>query len=227
MIGWRTCGEGWTGSTGGATWITDYWPQVVPACEARRPPSAMEEEVAGYDQLRIWMVYVRAAYWGVATMSSLGYAARLTAHTETEMVFAIFVQVLGACLNAAIFSNVATVINRGDAASTRYTSQLDRINEFIRFHRLPLAIRNKLHGYHDLLFSINRGFDLQQIAAIFPRNVQARASAHPPAARLGRCTTARVLRPPPDASPAHPTAVAIGRVARAHRRTPSSSCTNT
>ena len=116
MIGWRTCGEGWTGSTGGATWITDYWPQVVPACEARRPPSAMEEEVAGYDQLRIWMVYVRAAYWGVATMSSLGYAARLTAHTETEMVFAIFVQVLGACLNAAIFSNVATVINRGDAA---------------------------------------------------------------------------------------------------------------
>lgn len=78
----------------------------------------------------------------------------------------------GACLSAIIFSNVAAVINKGDATSSRYEAQLESINEFIRFHRLPPSIRAKLHGYHDLLFSINRGFNLERIAAIFPRNVQ-------------------------------------------------------
>ena len=58
-------------------------------------------------------------------------------------------QVGGACLSAIIFSNVAQVINKSDAASSRYEQQLDRINEFIRFHRLPPPIRDKLHGYHD------------------------------------------------------------------------------
>ena len=43
---------------------------------------------------------------------------------------------------------------------------------FLPLRGVPPAIREKLHGYHDLLFQINHGFDLQQIAGIFPRNVQ-------------------------------------------------------
>jgi hypothetical protein len=42
----------------------------------------------------------------------------------------------------------------------------------VRFHRVPPVIRDKLHGYHDLRFAISQGFDLQEIAGLFPRNVQ-------------------------------------------------------
>ena len=173
MLGWRSCGATWTGTRGGVTWVTHFWPQLAEACVAGAPPSSIPAISGdlGFGP-PLWAVYVRATYWGLATMSSLGYASGITAYTEFECVLAIAAQVCGACFAAVIFSNVAQVINRGDAAATRYSAQLDRINEFIRFHQLPPVIRDKLHGYHDLLFSINRGFDLQQIASIFPRNVQ-------------------------------------------------------
>ena len=50
-----------------------------------------------------------------ATMSSLGYGAAPVAVTNAELAFGIFCQVLGACLAAAIFSNIAKLIEKLDA----------------------------------------------------------------------------------------------------------------
>ena len=54
----------------------------------------------------------------------------------------------------------------------RYQGQLDKINEFIRLHKLQPEMRQRLQGYSELLFSINRGFDLNEIASMFPTNLQ-------------------------------------------------------
>ena len=86
------------------------------------------------------------------------------------------VQVCGACLAAAIFSNIAQLINKGDARGTRYQQEQDSITEFIRFHHLPPALQLKLRAYSELSFSINRGFDMQKIAMAFPRNLQVGAA---------------------------------------------------
>ena len=39
-------------------------------------------------------------------------------------------QVVGSCLAAAIFSNIATMINSGDAGGARFQKQLDMVHEF-------------------------------------------------------------------------------------------------
>ena len=73
---------------------------------------------------------------------------------------------------AAIFGNIAQLIAKLAGASQRYQATLDKINEFIRFHRLPDVLRDKLHAYNDFLFAVNQGFDVNQIAHALPPTLQ-------------------------------------------------------
>ena len=123
-------------------------------------------------QVTIATMHIRAMYWALATMSSMGYGNAPRAHSDLDYVYAMFAQVVGACLAAAIFSNIAQMINKGDASGARYQTQLDKINEFMRLYKLSPQMRAKLQGYNELLFTVNRGFDLQEIASMFPKSVQ-------------------------------------------------------
>ena len=59
-------------------------------------------------------------------MSSMGYGNSPVAHSTSDMIYSICVQVVGACLAAGIFSNVAQMINQSDLKNVRYQAQLDR-----------------------------------------------------------------------------------------------------
>ena len=168
LLGWSQC------QSSEVTWVIDYWPELDGSCNETQRRTPLEFDAAGGPSLRT--VYTRSLYWALSTTSSMGYGAGPTAITDDEYLLAIGAQICGACLSAIIFSNVASVINAGDAVSSRYATQLAQINEFARFHQLPPLIHRKLKGYHDLLFSINRGFDLQTIATLFPKNVQVRVA---------------------------------------------------
>ena len=50
---------------------------------------------------------------------------------------ATLVQVVGACLYAAIFSNVAKLIEKLDAAGNRFSAALDKISEFAKVTQCP------------------------------------------------------------------------------------------
>ena len=94
-------------------------------------------------------------------MSSLGYGAAPVAVTDAEIVFAIVVQVLGACLAAVIFSNIAKLIDRLDAAGSRFSAHLDQVNEFSKFFKLPVSMRTKLQNYVNFSFQVFRGISIQ------------------------------------------------------------------
>ena len=97
-----------------------YWPELKSTCGIGAPDD-------------IPTVYLRTLYWALSTMSSLGYGSGPSAHTNAEYLLSVFVQVLGACMYAAIFSNIAQLIAKLDAAGSRYSAQLDKINEFAGF----------------------------------------------------------------------------------------------
>jgi hypothetical protein len=89
-------------------------------------------------------IYIRSLYWSLATMSALGYGNGPAAWTDSEFLYSVFNQVVGACLSAAIFSNVAQMINKQDSTSRRYQEQSERIGEFVRFSRLPRELNQRL-----------------------------------------------------------------------------------
>jgi CRP-like cAMP-binding protein len=111
-------------------------------------------------------------------MSSLGYGKGPSGITVAEMSFTITCQMMGACLYAAIFGNIAQLIAKLDASGARYRTQRDKIDEFVSFHELPDELTAKLHAYCKFLFAVNRGFDVGQISGALPPNLQHQLLLH-------------------------------------------------
>ena len=92
--------------------------------------------------------------------------------SSTDRAIVCPIQILGACLAAAIFSNIGQMLNKGDQVTVRYQAQLDKVREFSRLYKLPKELRSKLMGYNELLFAVSRGYDTSSIANMFPPAVQ-------------------------------------------------------
>ena len=126
--------------------------------------------------------YVLSFYWALSTMSSLGYGQGPLATIVPEYLLAIVAQLTGACVYALIFGNIAQLIQKIDASGARYQQQLDKINEFARFHRLPTNLSKKLREYNNFMFNVSRGFNVEEIAAALPLRPACGAAARHQAA---------------------------------------------
>ena len=93
----------------------------------------------------------------------------LPAPSHTRVPCSPTIQVWGACLAAAIFSNIGQMLNKTDQSTQRYQIQLDKVREFGKLYKLPKELRAKLSGYNELLFAVSRGYDTSAIAAMFPQ----------------------------------------------------------
>jgi len=168
---WVACGffvQAWlTCSTYSETWVTIYWPDLRQACRDGQSGLAAYGSVS-----RVLSMHTRVMYWALATMSSMGYGNAPRAVSDGDYIYGIGTQVIGACLAAAIFSHIAQMINVGDASANRYQAQHEKIQEFTRLHKLSEDTASRLQGYSELLFSLNRGLNMHEIAAMFPTNVQ-------------------------------------------------------
>jgi len=159
MIGKKPCN---------GNWITTYWPTLKDACVDGEDAVT----AANASGIPIGTIHVRCFAWTLATMSSMGYGEAPKAISDIDYMYGFFAQVVGACLAAAIFSNVGRLISSGDAAGERYQAQLDKINEFCRLYELDAESKTQLTEYHELLFSAFRGFDAQAVARSFPKQLQ-------------------------------------------------------
>jgi len=124
------------------------------------------------DHVDVGERYTHSLYWALATTSSLGFGNGPKPTSVVEYLFAIGCQVAGAILYATIFGNVAQLIQKIDAQGVRFRQQQERISEFANFHRLPSQLSAKLHAYNRFLFAVNRGFDVGEISAALPENLQ-------------------------------------------------------
>lgn len=92
------------------TWVTEYFdgtglqdlPVLVDTCGEGAPEA-------------IGKIHIRAMYWALSTMSSLGYGSAPVAVTDAEYGLAMAVQVLGACSLALVFSNIAKIMAQLEA----------------------------------------------------------------------------------------------------------------
>jgi CRP-like cAMP-binding protein len=156
------------GSPCEGNWITVYWPIMRTTCAARQLP----EQGARVSGLTLGTMHVRSLAWALSTMSSMGYGKSPVAISNTDYLYGYATQIIGACLSAAIFSNFAQLINKADAGAARYLDQLQQIHEFSRLYKLSKPACKTLLDYHELLFSAYHGFDLQQVADMFPKHLQ-------------------------------------------------------
>uniref|UniRef100_A0A8C6TG73 Potassium voltage-gated channel, subfamily H (eag-related), member 6a n=1 Tax=Neogobius melanostomus TaxID=47308 RepID=A0A8C6TG73_9GOBI len=134
--------------------------------------------------------YVTALYFTFSSLTSVGFG-NVSPNTNPEKVFSICVMLIGSLMYASIFGNVSAIIQRLYSGTARYHTQMLRVKEFIRFHQIPGALRQRLEEYFQHAWSYTNGIDMNAVLKGFPECLQADICLHLNRTLLENCKAFR------------------------------------
>ncbi|XP_057681704.1 potassium voltage-gated channel subfamily H member 6 [Corythoichthys intestinalis] len=134
--------------------------------------------------------YVTALYFTLSSLTSVGFG-NVSPNTNSEKIFSICVMVIGSLMYASIFGNVSAIIQRLYSGTTRYHTQMLRVKEFIRFHQIPVSLRQRLEEYFQHAWSYTNGIDMNAVLKGFPESLQADICLHLNRSLLQTCKAFR------------------------------------
>ena len=119
--------------------------------------------------------YAKAVYWAVTTLSTVGYGD-ITAKTVPQMLFSGITMILGVAFFGYVLSNVASILARMNAAREDHLSKVDRVESFMRSHKIPTPIRLKVRAYYRYLWEKHQGYDDDEILHTLPTQLRSEVS---------------------------------------------------
>ncbi|NCN41129.1 cyclic nucleotide-binding domain-containing protein [bacterium] len=122
-----------------------------------------------------WVAYVKAGYWTVTTLSTVGYGD-ITPTSVPQMLFANVVMILGLMFFGYVLGNVASLLARLDAAKEEFYTHMDRVETFMSYNSLPSPMRQKIRAYFRYAWESGRGFDNEGILGRLPIGVRTEVS---------------------------------------------------
>lgn len=121
------------------------------------------------------LLYLRSFYWAVTTIATIGYGD-VTPVTPMQTIFTISVEVIGAGLYGYVIAIFASLIANLDSAQKKFSEQMDEINTFMRFRKIPLDLQKQIRSYYDYLWESRRGYSEAHVLADLPDSLKLKVS---------------------------------------------------
>lgn len=121
--------------------------------------------------------YVKAIYWSFTTLTTVGYGD-ISAKTIPQMLFTCLVQVTGVGVFGFILSNVASLLARKDAAREHHMDNLDKVENFMRSHRIPSDTRTRVRSYYHYMWQHKKGYRDHSALEDLPKKIQSELFFH-------------------------------------------------
>lgn len=131
---------------------------------------ALGSGTAGIDADPI-LTYVKAIYWAFTTLTTVGYGD-ISAKTIPQMLYACGTQVIGVGVFGFILSNVASLLSRSDAAREHHMNNLDKIETFMRNHKIPHDLKARTRNYYHYLWTTKQGYQDTSLIEGLPHKLQ-------------------------------------------------------
>uniref|UniRef100_A0A3Q3VY31 Potassium voltage-gated channel, subfamily H (eag-related), member 3 n=1 Tax=Mola mola TaxID=94237 RepID=A0A3Q3VY31_MOLML len=103
--------------------------------------------------------YVTSLYFALSSLTSVGFG-NVSANTDSEKIFSICTMLIGALMHAVVFGNVTAIIQRMYSRRSLYHTRTKDLKDFIRVHRLPKALEQRMMECFQTTWSVNNGIDL-------------------------------------------------------------------
>jgi potassium voltage-gated channel Eag-related subfamily H protein 7 len=93
--------------------------------------------------------YIDAFYFAIMVTT----ANDVNPTNGTEKIFTSIMLILGILINASIIGSAANLLSNLDKAEIARKNQLDSINEYLRFKKVPLQLQDKIRRYYEYVLS--------------------------------------------------------------------------
>uniref|UniRef100_A0A8C6Q1G7 Voltage-gated delayed rectifier potassium channel KCNH4 n=1 Tax=Nothobranchius furzeri TaxID=105023 RepID=A0A8C6Q1G7_NOTFU len=121
--------------------------------------------------------YVTSLYFALSSLTSVGFG-NVSANTDTEKIFSICTMLIGALMHAVVFGNVTAIIQRMYSRRSLYHTRTKDLKDFIRVHRLPKALEQRMMECFQTTWSVNNGIDVSELLKDFPDELRADIAMH-------------------------------------------------
>jgi hypothetical protein len=116
--------------------------------------------------------YIRALYWCVTTIATIGYGDYTPSHdANVQIIYTIAVMVFGVGMYGYIIGNVATLIANLDVARANYQSKMEEINDFLRTRRVPSGLQSRVRNYYAYLWETQKSITQFSITEELPHTL--------------------------------------------------------
>uniref|UniRef100_A0A8C7WUS9 Potassium voltage-gated channel, subfamily H (eag-related), member 3 n=1 Tax=Oryzias sinensis TaxID=183150 RepID=A0A8C7WUS9_9TELE len=121
--------------------------------------------------------YVTSLYFALSSLTSVGFG-NVSANTDAEKIFSICTMLVGALMHAVVFGNVTAIIQRMYSRRSLYHTRTKDLKDFIRVHRLPKALEQRVMECFQTTWSVNNGIDVSELLKEFPDELRADIAMH-------------------------------------------------
>ncbi|NXE55922.1 KCNH4 protein, partial [Casuarius casuarius] len=121
--------------------------------------------------------YIASLYFTLSSLTSVGFG-NVCANTDAEKIFSICTMLIGALMHAVVFGNVTAIIQRMYSRRSLYHTRMKDLKDFIRVHRLPQQLKQRMLEYFQTTWSVNNGIDVNELLHDFPDELRADVAMH-------------------------------------------------
>ncbi|XP_053158522.1 potassium voltage-gated channel subfamily H member 3 isoform X2 [Hemicordylus capensis] len=146
------------------------------SCNRTGPPlNGSAWELFGGPSLR--SAYITSLYFALSSLTSVGFG-NVSANTDSEKIFSICTMLVGALMHAVVFGNVTAIIQRMYARRFLYHSRTRDLRDYIRIHRIPPPLKQRMLEYFQATWSASNGIDTRELLQSLPDELRADIALH-------------------------------------------------
>ncbi len=121
--------------------------------------------------------YLHALYWAVTTMCTVGYGD-ITPQTDSEMLYATTVMLLGYVFFAYLIGNIASLFNSTDPLRAEHARTIDQATSFMQFHNVPASIQHRIVDYLGYMWERKVTYDETSMLNLLPWGLRSEISMY-------------------------------------------------
>lgn len=118
-----------------------------------------------------WTSYLRALYWTIETLSTVGYGD-VTPATNAETLYTIGVMIFGVGVYGYIIGNVASLLANIDPAKAQHLANMEKLTAFMNYRNIPPRLQKRIRDYYTYLWEKRMSFEESSAVAALPPSLQ-------------------------------------------------------
>lgn len=117
--------------------------------------------------------YIRALYWCITTIATIGYGDYVPNHdSNIQVIYTIIVQIIGVGMFGYIIGNVATLIVNIDAARADFHLKMEEVRNYMRIKQIPSSIQDRVKNYYNYLWETRQGITNVDFMLTLPQTLR-------------------------------------------------------